>query len=191
MDIYQKVENLSHSATLDCEGPPPLTNAERKAQFVEHSQAYVSHPQRGKVPVMRILQTSACERNCYYCPFQAGRNYRRVTLTPTELADSFDQMQQRKLVDGLFLSSGIVGGGAKAMDKMLDSVDIIRRKHEYHGYVHLKIMPGAEDAQIERAARLADRLSVNLEGANKERLAHLAPKKDYWEELLPRLPHIT
>ena len=98
MDIHQKVDTLSQSATLDCEGPPTLTNAERKAQFVEHSRAYVTHPQRGKIPVMRILQTSACERNCYYCPFQAGRNYRRVSLAPTELADSFDQMQQKKLV---------------------------------------------------------------------------------------------
>lgn len=187
MDIRQKIENLSHSAALDCEGQPILTNAERKAQFIEHSRVYVTHPQRGKVPVMRILQTSACERNCYYCPFQAGRNYRRVSLTPTELADSFQQMQQKKLVDGLFLSSGIIGGGAKAMDAMLDTVDIVRRKHEYHGYIHLKIMPGAEDAQIERAARLADRLSVNLEGANKARLAQLAPKKNYWDELLPPL----
>ena len=187
MDIHQKVDSLSHSAALDCEGPPALTHAERKAQFIEHSRTYVTHPQRGKIPVMRILQTSACERNCYYCPFQAGRNYRRVSLTPAELADSFDQMQQKKLVDGLFLSSGIVGGGTKAMDKMLDTVNILRRKYEYHGYIHLKIMPGAEDAQIERAARLADRLSVNLEGANKERLAKLAPKKDYWQELLPPL----
>jgi len=187
MDIHQKVETLSHSAALDCEGPPALTNAERKAQFIEHSRAYVTHPQRGKVPVMRILQTSACERNCYYCPFQAGRNYRRVSLPPTELADSFDQMQRKKLVDGLFLSSGIIGGGVRSMDKMLDTVDILRRKYEYHGYVHLKIMPGADESQIEQAARLADRLSLNLEGANKARLAQLAPKKDFWDELLPPL----
>ncbi len=187
MDIRQKINTLSNSATLDCEGPPTLTREERKAQFIEHSRAYVTHPQRGKVPVMRILQTSACERNCYYCPFQAGRNYRRISLKSEELAGSFDQMQRRKLVDGLFLSSGIIGGGAKSMDSMLDTVDILRRKYEYQGYIHLKIIPGAEEAQIERAARLADRLSINLEGANQERLAKLAPKKDYWQELLPPL----
>lgn len=184
MDIRQKVDSLTQSATFDCEGPPALTREERKAQFIAHSQVYVTHPQRGKIPLMRIMQTSACERNCYYCPFQAGRNYRRVSLSPDELAGAFDQMQQKKLVDGLFLSSGIIGGGAKAMDKMLDTVEIVRRKYEYHGYIHLKIMPGAESAQIERAARLADRLSINLEGANEERLAVLAPKKDFWQELV-------
>lgn len=48
-------------------------------------------------------------------------------------------------------------------------------------------MPGAETDQIERAARLADRLSINLEAANENRLAALAPKKNYWQELLPPL----
>jgi predicted DNA-binding helix-hairpin-helix protein len=66
-------------------------------------------------------------------------------------------------------------------------VDLIRRKYQYHGYIHLKIMPSAEAAQIEQAARLADRLSINLEGANEERLSLLAPKKDFWQELLPPL----
>lgn len=187
MDLHRKVETLSQAATLDCEGPPTLSREERKAQFVDHSRAYVTHPQRGKIPVMRIMQTSACERNCYYCPFQAGRNYRRVSLSPQELAESFDKMQQRKLVDGLFLSSGIIGGGVRAMDPMLDTVDILRRKYEYRGYIHLKIMPGAEPAQIEQAARLADRLSINLEGANEDRLALLAPRKNFWQELLPPL----
>jgi predicted DNA-binding helix-hairpin-helix protein len=70
------------------------------------------------------------------------------------------------------------------MDKTLATVEILRRKYEYHGYIHLKIMPGAEATQIEQAARLADRLSINLEGANEKRLARLAPKKDFWQELV-------
>jgi predicted DNA-binding helix-hairpin-helix protein len=187
MDVYQKVETLGQAAALDCEGPPALTREERKAQIIDQSRVYVTHPQRGKIPVLRTMQTSACERNCYYCPFQAGRNYQRVSFKPEELATAFDQMQRKKLVEGLFLSSGIVGGGVKAMDALLDTVAIIRRKYEYRGYIHLKIMPGAEAAQIEQAARLADRLSINLEGANEHRLSLLAPKKDYWQELLPPL----
>jgi predicted DNA-binding helix-hairpin-helix protein len=187
MDLHKKVDNLSRSASLDCEGPPQVSREERKARFIAPSRAFVTHPQRGKVPLMRIMQTSACEQNCHYCPFQAGHNYRRVSLQPEELAAAFDQMQRKKLVDGLFLSSGIVGGGVKAMDPMLATVDILRRKYEYHGYIHLKIMPGAEEAQIERAARLADRLSINLEGANEHRLPRLAPRKDFLKELMPAL----
>lgn len=185
--MHEKVKILGQAAALDCEGPPPLTRDQRKAQFLDDSRLYVTHPERGKIPIMRTMQTSACERNCYYCPFQAGRNYQRVSFKPEELAAAFDQMQQKKLVEGLFLSSGIIGGGVKTMDKMLDTADILRRKYQYSGYIHLKVMPGAEEAQIERAARLADRLSINLEGANEQRLSLLAPKKDFWQELLPPL----
>jgi len=187
MDIREKVDVLGHAATLDCEGPPLLSREESKAQFIAHSRIMVTHPQRGKMPVMRVLQTSACERNCFYCPFRAGRDFQRVSLTPEELAAAFAQMQQKKLVDGLFLSSGIAGNGPKTMDKMLATTEIVRRKYQYRGYIHLKIMPGAESAQIEQAARLADRLSINLEGANEQRLAMLAPRKDYWQELWPPL----
>lgn len=187
MDIRQKVNNLSQAAALDCDGPPLLGREARQAQFIAHSRAFVTHPQKGKMPVMRIMQTSACEHNCHYCPFQAGKNYRRVMLKPEELAAAFDQMQRKKLVDGLFLSSGIIGGGIRAMDPMLDTVEILRRKYQYRGYIHLKIMPGAESAQIERAACLANRLSINLEGANQPRLSRLAPQKNFAQELLPAL----
>jgi predicted DNA-binding helix-hairpin-helix protein len=187
MDIDQKVEVLGQAATLDCEGPPALSREARKAQLVRHSRVFVAHPQRGNIPILRMMQTNACERNCYYCPFRAGRNYPRVSFKPEELAHAFDQMQRKQLVNGLFLSSGIVGNGVKAMDAMLDTVDIVRRTYQYRGYIHLKVMPGADTAQIERAARLADRLSINLEGANEHRLPVLAPNKDFVQELLPPL----
>jgi len=67
---------------------------------------------------------------------------------------------------------------------MLATVELLRRKYAYHGYIHLKIMPGAERAQVERALSLADRVSVNLEGANAKRLASLAPRKDFEGQLL-------
>lgn len=187
MDLQQKINTLSQEAAFECDGSPRLDRDSRKARFIAHSRSWVTHPQRGKIPLMRIMQTSACERNCRYCPFQAGSNHRRVSLNPAELARAFDDMHRRRLVEGLFLSSGIIGGGVKSMDPMLATVEIIRRQYEYQGYIHLKIMPGAETAQIEQAARLADRLSINLEGANQPRLSRLAPKKDFVKELLPPL----
>lgn len=182
MDLQGKMEKLGQAAALDCEGPPSP-----KAEFIAHSRVYVTHPQRGRIPVMRIMQTSVCEQNCRYCPFRAGRDFRRLSLQPAELAAAFDQMQRRKLVDGLFLSSGVAGSGVRAMDRMLETVEIVRRQYEYSGYIHLKVMPGAETGQIEQAARLADRLSINLEGANAGRLSVLAPKKDFLGQLLPPL----
>jgi predicted DNA-binding helix-hairpin-helix protein len=144
-------------------------------------------PNGRTIPLLKTLLTTACERNCTYCPFRAGRDGRRVSFTPDEMAGAFMTMQRAGLVEGLFLSSGIIGGGARTQDKLLDTIDILRSKHKWRGYVHLKVMPGAERDQVRRAMQLADRLSVNLEGANPDRLSVLAPMKQFVDELLTPL----
>ncbi len=138
------------------------------------------------------MMTTACERNCFYCPFRAGRSQTtRVTYTPDEMAKTYDTIQRAGLVQGLFLSSGIIKGGVTTQDKIIAAAEILRQRYNYRGYIHLKIMPGAEYDQVRRAMQLADRVSINLEGATAERLAALAPKKDFWQELFPRLQWIS
>ena len=183
-DLYQRVSLLGQQAQYDlCEAqgqPTPLPAADTAQHIPDVSDSVATVIGQGgrRVPLLRILQTSACEKNCYYCPFRAGRRLRRNTLEPDELAAAFDQMQRKRLVEGLFLSSGIIGT-VRTMDRMLATVDLVRNKYQWRGYVHLKLLPNAEEAQIERAALLADRLSVNLEAPNQARLARLAPKKDF------------
>jgi predicted DNA-binding helix-hairpin-helix protein len=144
----------------------------------------VQMPGGKTLKVLKTLLTSACERNCYYCPFRAGRDMRRTTMKPEQMADTFMELQRAKVVQGLFLSSGITGGGVRTQDKLLDTVDILRNKRGYRGYIHLKIMPGAEYDQVARAMQLASRLSINLEAPNSQRLALLAPKKEFAGELV-------
>ncbi len=142
----------------------------------------------GRVPILKAMVTTACEMNCYYCPFRAGRGrMERVTFKPDELAKAFDTIQRAGLVEGIFLSSGIVGGGVRTQDRIIDTAEIIRRRYGYTGYIHLKIMPGAEEDQIRRALELADRVSTNLEGPSADRLSALAPRKDFEGDLLGRL----
>ena len=150
----------------------------------------VQMPGGKRMKVLKTLLTSACERNCYYCPFRAGRDYRRATLKPEEMASVFMQMSDAGAVEGLFLSSGIAGGGVTTQDKIIDTAEILRRKYHYQGYIHLKIMPGADRDQVLQSMRLADRLSVNLEAPNTERLQKLAPKKQFTEELVEPLKWI-
>lgn len=168
-------------------GQPRPSRQQRNASALRRSISHVSTPQ-GTKPILKSMMTTACERNCFYCPFRAGRSSTsRVSFQPEEMATGFLRIQKAGLVDGLFLSSGIIGGGVKAQDKIIDTAEILRKKHRYPGFLHLKIMPGAEYEQVRRAMQLADRVSVNLEGATEERLARLAPKKDFWDELIQRL----
>ena len=103
---------------------------------------------------------------------------------PEEFANLFFSLANSKAAEGIFLSSGVAGGGVRSQDQLLATADILRNKLGFKGYIHLKIMPGAEKYQVQQAMRLANRLSINLEAPNPERLAILAPQKIFTEELL-------
>jgi len=159
--------------------PGCFTPKEQKAAFVHPAQL----PNGKQIKLLKTLLSSACERDCFYCPFRAGRDFRRATFKPQEFAELFMKLSQAKMAEGIFLSSGIAAGGANTQNKILDTAEILRNKLGFRGYMHLKIMPGAERGQVERTMQLADRVSVNLEAPNTERLAKLAPHKTFIEEL--------
>ena len=159
---------------------PEFTEREKRAAFTHPAQL----PNGKQVVLLKTLLTSACERDCYYCPFRAGRDFRRATFKPQEFAELFMKMNKAKMAEGIFLSSGIAAGGANTQNRIIDTAEILRKKLGFRGYMHLKIMPGAEKGQVERMMQLADRVSINLEAPNTERLARLAPHKIFIEELL-------
>jgi predicted DNA-binding helix-hairpin-helix protein len=184
----EPAEEASVTAVAPCGVPiTPRPQAIKPDQITIHA----AHRPDGKpMRLLKTMLTTACERNCYYCPFRAGRNYRRQTFQPDDMAKTVADLHRAGVVDGLFLSSGIIKGGVATQDRLLDTAVLLRQKYGYRGYLHLKIMPGAEKAQVLQAMRLADRLSVNLEGANEQRLLALAPKKQFWTELLQSLQWI-
>jgi predicted DNA-binding helix-hairpin-helix protein len=147
----------------------------------------VSTP-KGRLPILKTMLTTACERNCFYCPFRAGRSQtKRLTVHPEDLARGFETLHRIGQVQGLFLSSGIIKGSVTTQDKIIETAEILRQRYHYRGYLHLKIMPGIEEAQLYRLMQLADRVSVNLEGPTPERVQALAPKKEFGRELFQML----
>lgn len=144
-------------------------------------------PNGKRIALLKTMLTSACERNCTYCAFRQGRDFRRANFTPDELADLFMRLHRKDIAEGLFLSSGLAGGGPHIQNRLIATAEILRQRYEFQGYIHLKVMPGAERDQIVAAMRLSNRVSVNLESPNAERLARLAPRKVFAEELLQRL----
>ncbi|MBK7453334.1 MAG: radical SAM protein [Anaerolineales bacterium] len=194
MNSMDTLKALSSQMVFEADGEPRVTaSAPDCFSPKEKDQAFV-HPAQlpngQKIMLLKTLLSSACERDCFYCPFRAGRDFRRATFKPDEFAGLFNKLNQSGAAEGVFLSSGIAGGGIRTMDKLLDTADILRKKYKYRGYLHLKVMPGSEKEQVFRAMQLADRVSVNLEAPNTERLAKLAPHKIFFEELLRPLKWI-
>jgi predicted DNA-binding helix-hairpin-helix protein len=181
MDLEPAEESGGQNTTRSAASPPDcFTPKQKDAIFVHPAQL----PNGKSIKLLKTLLTSACERDCFYCPFRAGRDFRRATFKPEEFAGVFLELNRRGIAEGVFLSSGITGGGLRTQDKLIDTADILRHKLDFRGYIHLKIMPGAEKAHVERAMQLANRVSLNLEAPNSERLARLAPHKQFMDELL-------
>jgi predicted DNA-binding helix-hairpin-helix protein len=173
-----------HSAQREEPAKPTCFTPKEKRAVAPHGAIHPAQLPNGKqIKLLKTLLSSACERDCYYCPFRAGRDFRRATFKPQEFAELFIKLNQSNMAEGIFLSSGIAAGGANTQNKILDTAEILRKKLGFRGYMHLKIMPGAEKAQVERLMQLADRVSINLEAPNTERLARLAPNKTFVEEL--------
>jgi putative DNA modification/repair radical SAM protein len=146
-----------------------------------------SLPGGGCVNLLKVLMTNICINDCGYCVNQAGRDCPRSSFQPAELARIFWEMQQKRRVSGLFLSSGIAGDPSRTMESMIDTVQILRQHYSFKGYIHLKILPGASLGCVEEACRIATRVSVNIEAPTPERLAKLSTKKDIHTEILERM----
>jgi len=144
-------------------------------------------PNGKTIPLLKTMQTSVCERDCNYCCFRSGRDTPRASLTPDELAKAVVKLSNAGIAKGVFLSSGITGGGIRTQDRIIATAEILRNYYHYQEYIHLKIMPGAQKDQIFRAMQLADRVSINLEGPNESCLKKLAPHKVFFSELLEPL----
>lgn len=186
MDALGRLKLLTdqmHLEPAEDQKPVCLTPKQQRETFVHPAKL----PNGQNIKLLKTLLTSVCERDCYYCPFRVGRDFRRATFKPDDFAALFMNLHRAGAAEGIFLSSGVAGGGVRTQDGLLDTADILRHKLGFRGYIHLKIMPGAEKAQVERAMQLADRVSVNLEAPNTERLARLAPHKTFVEELLQPL----
>jgi predicted DNA-binding helix-hairpin-helix protein len=137
--------------------------------------------------LFKVLLTNACANDCAYCSNRLGGRGREASFTPDELARNFIDLHRRGLAHGLFLSSGIPDKSDKVMQRITDTLDILRTKYSYRGYIHAKVLPGASRAAVEKVCRLANRASVNLEFPNPERLSSASCSKDFDGDLLTRL----
>jgi predicted DNA-binding helix-hairpin-helix protein len=148
-------------------------------------------PSGQRVPMLKVLQAAGCERSCIYCVERCGGQGRAASLAPEQLATAFTDLQRSGRVFGLFLSSAIRGGAVATMDRMLATVELLRRRHAFRGYIHLKMIPGSRSDQIERAMALATRVSVNMETPTAAHLARIAPGKKFEEQILAPMRQVA
>lgn len=130
------------------------------------------------ISLLKVLMTNQCVYDCKYCVNRAGNEVKRATFTPEELAELTIQFYRRNYIEGLFLSSGVLKNPDYTMERMIRTLELLRYKYDFWGYIHAKTIPGAAPALIERLGLVADRLSVNIELPSETSLKRLAPRKE-------------
>lgn len=196
-DRFEKLKALSTMAGDDVLGrPPAVSQFRRDLTPANDGRTYnapysrkdknpmpgiykASMPGGKTISLMRTMFTDFCMMDCHFCPNSHWVPRRRFAYKVDELAKTFAEMAERNMVSGLFLSSGIMGSGAsRTTQKMVETVEVIRRKYKFNGYIHLKVMPGTAQDIVEAAHRLGTRLSVNIETPTDPGLKQLSPMKD-------------
>ncbi|HAE39965.1 MAG TPA: putative DNA modification/repair radical SAM protein [Candidatus Riflebacteria bacterium] len=137
------------------------------------------------ISLLKVLFTNYCTYDCAYCLNRRSNDVERAAFTPEELAELTISFYRRNYIEGLFLSSGVLGNPDYTMELLIRSVRLLREVHRFGGYIHLKAIPGADPALLFAAGTLVDRMSVNLELPSQSSLQLLAPDKSKEQILLP------
>ena len=129
------------------------------------------------VSLLKVLYSNACCYDCGYCVNRRSNDVPRATFTPRELAELTIGFYKRNYIEGLFLSSAVIGTPDYTMERMIEALRILRQEYHFNGYIHAKTIPGADAELVRRIGLLADRLSVNIELPSEASLSLLAPDK--------------
>lgn len=129
------------------------------------------------ISLLKVLYSNACCYDCGYCVNRRSNDVPRATFTPRELAELTIGFYRRNYIEGLFLSSAVIGTPDYTMERMIEALRILRQEYHFNGYIHAKTIPGADAELVRRIGLLADRLSVNIELPSEASLSLLAPDK--------------
>jgi putative DNA modification/repair radical SAM protein len=189
MDLMEKLKILSNAAKYDVS----CSSSGSKRKNVKNglgnaSESGICHsftPDGRCISLLKILFSNDCIFDCKYCINGASRDFLRVSFTPDEVCDLTINFYKRNYIEGLFLSSAVINNPNYTMELLLKTVKKLRIEKKFNGYIHLKAIPGSDNALIEEAGRFVDRMSVNIELPSSDSLKLLAPQKSKDKILQP------
>ncbi len=181
MNLMEKLEVLADAAKYDVACTSSGVNRRGSGTGLGNSVAAGichSFAADGRcISLLKVLQSNACAYDCAYCVNRRSNDVRRATFTPRELCELTIGFYRRNYIEGLFLSSAVVGTPDKTCEMMIETLRLLREDYAFNGYIHMKAIPGADPLLIERMGLLADRMSVNIELPSEASLSALAPEK--------------
>ena len=185
MDTHQKLKILADAAKYDASCASSGAKRSNRGKGLGNATGSgICHsytPDGRCVSLLKILLTNRCIYDCRYCVNRISNDVPRAAFTVEEVVRLTIEFYRRNYIEGLFLSSGVVGDSDRTMDLLAEVARRLREEEEFHGYIHLKGVVGASDEALAKAGRYADRISANVELPVQEDLDQLAPEKSIAE----------
>lgn len=181
MELQEKLKILADSAKYDASCSSSGSARKNKNGLGSTSISGICHSfaSDGRcISLLKILMTNCCIFDCKYCLNRKSNNIPRAIFSPEEICSITVNFYRRNYIEGLFLSSGIIKSPDYTMEKMIETISLLRNKYHFHGYIHAKAIPGASEKLLKKLGSLVDRLSANIELPTDEGLKLLAPNKD-------------
>ena len=179
--LQEKLAILSDAAKYDVACTSSGVARKGKAGSLGNTEAAgICHTFSGDgrcISLLKILYTNECVFDCKYCINRCSNDIPRASFTPEEICQLTMEFYRRNYIEGLFLSSGIIGTPDQTMEQICKALRDLRVVHRFNGYIHCKAIPGASPELVEQAGWYADRMSVNLEFPTEAGLQQLAPNK--------------
>ncbi|AJH01488.1 biotin synthase [Clostridium beijerinckii] len=189
MDLMEKLKILSNAAKYDVSCSSSGSKRQNAKNGIGNaSEAGICHsftPDGRCISLLKILFSNDCIFDCKYCINGSSRDFLRVSFTPDEICSLAINFYRRNYIEGLFLSSAVIYNPNYTMELLLKTVKKLRIENKFNGYIHLKAIPGADNALIEEAGKFVDRMSVNIELPSSNSLKLLAPQKSKEKILQP------
>jgi putative DNA modification/repair radical SAM protein len=184
VEILRKLAILADAAKYDasCASSGGAKRDSRdQAGMGSNSGAGICHsyaPDGRCISLLKILLTNWCVYDCLYCVNRESSDVERARFSLDEVVQLTLDFYRRNVIEGLFLSSGIIQSPDYTMEQLIEVARRLREDHHFRGYIHLKTIPDASPDLIARAGLHADRLSINIELPSQAALAQLAPQKN-------------
>lgn len=176
-----KLQILTESAKFDVSCSSSGSHRKGKKNGVGNTApAGVCHsftPDGRCISLLKILLSNDCAYDCRYCGSRRSADVPRATATPEEICELVMEFYKRNYIEGLFLSSAVHVNPDYTMERLLEIAMRLRKLYNFHGYIHVKGIPHADQRLVERTARYADRMSFNVELPSEKSLQLLAPQK--------------
>jgi putative DNA modification/repair radical SAM protein len=184
LDTRQKLAILADAAKYDasCASSGTAKRDSRDGKGIGSTEGMgICHayaPDGRCISLLKILLTNSCIFDCHYCINRKSSNVRRARFTTDEVVQLTLAFYKRNYIEGLFLSSGIIGSSNYTMEQIVEVARSLRQDHDFRGYIHLKTIPDADPELVRQAGVHADRVSINVELPTARGLKRLAPEKD-------------